>query len=74
MYMKNFGEFFDNQVEYARTIILSRTDITEGYKEKVAQGSRALIREDERKDASDRYNSDAKSWTVHRFWKRWKQE
>ncbi len=25
MYMKNFGEFFNNQVEYAGTIILSRT-------------------------------------------------
>ena len=25
MYMKNFGEFFNNQIEYARTIILSRT-------------------------------------------------
>ena len=26
MYMKNFGEFFINQIEYAGTIILSRTD------------------------------------------------
>ena len=26
MYMKNFGEFFNNQVQYAKTIILSRTD------------------------------------------------
>ena len=26
MYMKNFGEFFSNQIEYAGTIILSRTD------------------------------------------------
>ncbi|MCQ2496094.1 MAG: GTP-binding protein [Lachnospiraceae bacterium] len=25
MYMKNFGEFFNNQIEYAKTIILSRT-------------------------------------------------
>ena len=25
MYMKNFGEFFNNQVEHAKTIILSRT-------------------------------------------------
>ena len=25
MYMKNFGEFFNNQIEYANTIILSRT-------------------------------------------------
>ena len=27
MYMKNFGEFFNNQVEVAQTIILSRTQI-----------------------------------------------
>ncbi|MBP3902296.1 MAG: GTP-binding protein [Blautia sp.] len=27
MYMRNFGEFFNNQVEYAGAIILSRTDI-----------------------------------------------
>lgn len=25
MYMKNFGEFFNNQIEYAKTIIFSRT-------------------------------------------------
>lgn len=30
MYMKNFGEFFNNQVEYAKTIIISRSqDMTE---------------------------------------------
>ena len=27
MYMKNFGEFFDNQIEYANTIVLSRTQM-----------------------------------------------
>lgn len=27
MYMKNFGEFYNNQVEHAGTIILSRTDV-----------------------------------------------
>ncbi|WP_099468409.1 CobW family GTP-binding protein [Konateibacter massiliensis] len=26
MFMKNFGEFYNNQIEYAKTIILSRTD------------------------------------------------
>ena len=26
MYLRNFGEFFENQVEYAKTIVLSRTD------------------------------------------------
>lgn len=27
MYMKNFGEFFSNQVQYAGTVVLTRTDI-----------------------------------------------
>ena len=35
MYMKNFGEFFNNQVEYANCIILSRTE--ELPEEKIAQ-------------------------------------
>ncbi len=26
MYMKNFGEFYNNQIEHAKTIVLSRTD------------------------------------------------
>ncbi|MDD3339599.1 MAG: GTP-binding protein [Lachnospiraceae bacterium] len=29
MYMKNFGEFFDNQVESAGTIVMSRTDLAD---------------------------------------------
>lgn len=29
VYMKNFGEFFNNQVEHAGTIILSRTDMAD---------------------------------------------
>ncbi len=29
MYMKNFGEFFNNQVQYAGTVVLSRTDIAD---------------------------------------------
>ena len=35
MYMKNFGEFFNNQIESAGTIVLSRTDVADA--EKVAQ-------------------------------------
>ena len=27
LYMKNFGEFFNNQVQFATTIVLSRTDV-----------------------------------------------
>ena len=32
MYMKNFGEFFNNQIQFANTIILSRTDIADDKK------------------------------------------
>lgn len=32
MYMKNFGEFFNNQVENAGTIVLSRTDVADAKK------------------------------------------
>lgn len=42
MYMKNFGEFFNNQIEHAGCIILSRTDITSS--EKVAKATE-LIRD-----------------------------
>ena len=42
MYIKNFGEFFINQIEYAGTIILSRTDKASA--EKIAEAV-ALIRE-----------------------------
>ena len=42
MYIKNFGEFFINQIEYAGTIILSRTD--KASQEKIAEAV-ALIRE-----------------------------
>ena len=42
MYMKNFGEFFINQIEHAGTIILSRTDVASP--EKVRQAV-DLIRE-----------------------------
>ena len=41
MYMKNFGEFFDNQIQYAGAIIMSRTDIAS---EKKVQESLELLR------------------------------
>lgn len=41
MYMKNFGEFFDNQIQYAGVIIMSRTDIAS---EKKVQESLELLR------------------------------
>ena len=41
MYMRNFGEFFNNQVEYAGAIIMSRTDIVD---EKKAMESMELLR------------------------------
>lgn len=36
MYMKNFGEFFNNQIEHAGTIILSRTDVADPKKVQAA--------------------------------------
>jgi len=36
MYMKNFGEFFNNQVQYAGTIVLTRTDLVSHEKVKEA--------------------------------------
>lgn len=48
MYMKNFGEFFNNQIENAGTIVLSRTDIADAKK---VQLDVELIRE-HNKDAS----------------------
>ena len=44
MYMKNFGEFFNNQIESAGTIVLSRTDVADA--DKVAKAVE-LIRENE---------------------------
>ena len=41
MYMRNFGEFFDNQVQYAGAIIMSRIDIVD---EKKAMESMELLR------------------------------
>ena len=48
MYMKNFGEFFNNQIENAGTVVLSRTDITA--MDKVNQAVE-LIREKKIEDA-----------------------
>jgi G3E family GTPase len=42
MYMKNFGEFFNNQVEYANSIVLSRTG---NMKEDKLNACVALLRE-----------------------------
>ena len=41
MYMRNFGEFFNNQVEHAGAIILSRTDIVD---EEKVQDAMQLLR------------------------------
>ena len=42
MYMKNFGEFYNDQIEHANSIILSRTD---GIKPEKLEGCVALLRE-----------------------------
>ena len=41
MYMRNFGEFFNNQVEHAGAIILSRTDVVD---EEKVQDAMQLLR------------------------------
>ena len=48
MYMKNFGEFFNNQIENAGTVVLSRTDITDTAK---IQKDVEMIRENNPKAA-----------------------
>lgn len=42
VFMKNFGEFFNNQIEYAKTVILSRT---QKVKEEKLQEAVAMIKE-----------------------------
>ncbi len=42
IYMKNFGEFYNNQIEHAATIVLSRTG---GMKEEKLLAAVALLRE-----------------------------
>ena len=42
IYMKNFGEFYNNQIEYAQTVILSRTD---GMNESKLKQAVELVRE-----------------------------
>ena len=36
MYLRNFGEFYENQIQYASTVILTRTDVASGEKVKKA--------------------------------------
>ncbi|MBO6149543.1 MAG: GTP-binding protein [Clostridium sp.] len=42
MYARNFGEFFNNQIEYAGAVVLSRTDIAD---EKKVEEAVAIVRE-----------------------------
>lgn len=42
MYFKNFGEFFNNQIQFANTVILSRTDLAD---QKKAEEAVELIRQ-----------------------------
>ena len=48
MYVKNFGEFFLNQIEYAGTILLSRT---QGMSQEKLEAVVALLREHNAKAA-----------------------
>lgn len=42
MYLRNFGEFFKNQVQAASTIILSRTDTEKATEEKIEEALKVL--------------------------------
>ena len=49
MYLRNFGEFFENQVENASTIILSRTDVAD---DKKIHEAIELLKEKMKEDAT----------------------
>ncbi len=66
MYMRNFGEFFNNQVEYAGAIIMSRTDIVDEAK---AQAQWSFFVRSTRRQRSSPHRS--RNWKVQRFWKLW---
>ncbi len=67
MYMRNFGEFFDNQVEYAGAIIMSRTDIID---EKKAQQAMELLRGLMRKLLSSPLR--LRNWTERKSLRLWR--
>ena len=73
MYLKNFGEFFKNQVEAAGTIILSRTDTKKATPEKI-EAAIELIRELNPDEILDKYLHDPqyadgkKSFTRYEYW------
>ncbi len=57
--MRNFGEFFENpQLQYARTIILSRTDTPKATEGESSQSSRSDPRSEQ--GCSDHHHSDRK--------------
>ena len=66
MYMRNFGEFFDNQVQYAGAIIMSRTDIVD---EKKAMESMELLRSINEKAAIITLR--LRSWMERKSWRLW---
>ncbi len=67
MYMKNFGEFFSNQIEYAGTIILSRTD--KAAEEKVIAALQIIHRVISRLQLS---RHRLKNYPGQKFWIPWK--
>ena len=67
MYMRNFGEFFNNQVEYAGAVIMSRTDIIDE-KKRSRQWS-FFVRSMERLPSLPLL---LKNWMVRRSWRLWR--
>ena len=68
VYMKNFGEFYNNQIETAGTIILSRTQKVSPEKLEAAV---ALLREKNRDAAI--ITTPGTSWTARPFWPPWRR-
>ena len=64
--MRNFGEFFDNQVQYAGAIIMSRTDIVD---EKKAMESMELLRSINEKELLLPLR--LRSWMERKSWRLW---
>ena len=66
MYMRNFGEFFNNQVEYAGAIIMSRTDIVDEQKHRHHWNCFVRLTPKQR---SSQHRS--RNWKVKNFWRLW---
>lgn len=68
VYMKNFGEFYNNQIESAGTIILSRT---QKLTQEKLEAAAALLRE--KNPTAAILTTPGTSWTARPFWPPWRR-